>query len=184
VKKQQREAVRSAESGYFVVLVGDANHPEIKAVSDALHDNHIVVKDVIELQKKKLPDKIAILAQTTQNISIFREVVLFCIEKCHEVKVFNTICDSTSTRQEMTQQLASQVDLMIIVGGRNSANTNRLMYLSRSIQPRTYLVEVADEIEPEMLNSSVLSIGISAGASTPSWIIDQVVAKIRDLTEN
>ena len=111
-------------------------------------------------------------------------MVLYCIQECHEVKVFNTICDSTTTRQQMTQQLASEVDLMIIVGGRNSANTSRLFNLSRQILSRTYLVEVASEIEQGFFVEPLRRIGISAGASTPSWIIEQVVAKIREMTEN
>lgn len=184
VKKLQKDACRLWSRGYFIILVGDKNHPEIKGVQGALPSGYVVVKDLLELKKVKLPDKIAFLAQTTQNIANFRQVVLYGIETSVEVKVFNTICDSTSSRQQMTQNLASEVDLMVIVGGRNSANTSRLFKLSKEILSRTYLVEIADEFDVNWLSPDIKEIGISAGASTPGWIIEQVVDRIRGLVEN
>jgi len=184
VKKLQKDALRLRSEGYFIVLVGDENHPEIKGVQGALNNSYVVIKDLSELKNIDLPDKIAFLAQTTQNVSVFDEVVQFGLSQSKNARVFNTICDSTAMRQQKTQELASEVDMMVIVGGRISANTNRLLNLSKKIQPHSFLVEIADELDAEWLKPKIKQIGISAGASTPGWIIEEVVAKIRELLDN
>lgn len=103
------------------------------------------------------------------------------IEKAREVKIYNTICDSTAQRVKETKEIAKKVDLMIIVGGKNSANTNQLVKLSKEVCAKVYHLETAEEIAKKWLNK-VEKVGISGGASTPQWIINDVVKKIKEIS--
>ncbi len=123
--------------------------------------------------------KIGIVAQTTQDLRKLEEVTSFCLGKTSEVKVYNTICNATSLRQSESIEIAQRVGLMIVVGGKNSANTKRLAEICRDIQPKTQHIEVASEIDAAWFDG-VESVGITAGASTPSWVIDEVVKRVEE----
>ena len=123
--------------------------------------------------------KIGIVAQTTQSIENLQAVVAHCLKKASELKIFNTICNATSVRQQESIELAKQVDCMIVVGGRNSANTNRLTEICRKIQPKTYHIEVPEELNQIQFNGAK-NVGITAGASTPNWIIEKVIEALKD----
>ena len=116
-------------------------------------------------------------------MSKLEAVVLFCLTKTSELKVYNTICNATSIRQEESIALAKRVDRMIVVGGRNSANTNRLVEICREIQPQTSHIEVASEIEAGWLEGAE-TIGVTSGASTPNWVIEEVLEKIEEISLN
>jgi len=105
------------------------------------------------------------------------DVVSFCLHKATEIKVFNTICNATSTRQTESAELARSVDVMVVVGGKNSANTRRLAEVCLAIQPKTYHIEVASELEPAWFVGAS-RVGITSGASTPEWLIEDVVGAI------
>ncbi|MGB9874427.1 MAG: 4-hydroxy-3-methylbut-2-enyl diphosphate reductase, partial [Hydrogenobacter sp.] len=117
-------------------------------------------------------------AQTTQDEQFFKEVVGEIALWAKEVKIINTICNATSERQEDVYKLAPEVDVMIIIGGKNSGNTRRLYQISKSLNPNTYHIETADEINGEWF-VGMKKVGITAGASTPDWIIEDVVNKIQ-----
>ncbi|MBI5344617.1 MAG: 4-hydroxy-3-methylbut-2-enyl diphosphate reductase [Deltaproteobacteria bacterium] len=177
VKKAQELVSLLAKEGYSVIVAGEKEHPEVKGlISYGLKDIRVAEdpEDLSDMPRKK---KIGIVAQTTLPMKKLEAIVSFCLRKASEVKVFNTICNATSIRQEESAELARKVDCMIVAGGRNSANTARLVDICRAIQPKTYHVEVASEIIPEWL-SGVVSIGVTAGASTPDWIIKDVVEEI------
>ena len=181
VKKAQDHAARLSAEGYAVILVGEAEHPEVQGiVSYAGKGEVFVVAD--RSQAEKLPQKgrMGVVAQTTQSLENLRQVIDVCLSKCRELRVFNTICDATSVRQNEARTIARQVDLMLVLGGFNSANTNRLARLCRDIQPRTYHLEEPGQIDPAWF-SGVKTVGITAGASTPRWIIDQVLERVREL---
>jgi len=183
VKAVHQAVEKLVEEGYFVVLLGEKNHPEVIGTLGYLKKaggEGIVVETKNDLEKVKHLEKIGIVAQTTQNEQFFKEVVGELALWAKEVKVINTICNATSERQEDVYELAPKVDVMIIVGGKNSGNTRRLYEISCSLNPRSYHVETAQELE-EAWFSGVEKVGITAGASTPDWIIEEVVKRIEEI---
>ncbi|HIE59853.1 MAG TPA: 4-hydroxy-3-methylbut-2-enyl diphosphate reductase [Persephonella sp.] len=185
VKKVHEKVRQLVKEGYFVVIIGEHGHPEVIGILGHLEEaggEGIVVSSKEELIKN-IPHKrrIGIVAQTTQNEDFFREAVGYIAENTEEVKIFNTICDATSVRQEEVKKLAPKVDVMIIIGGKHSGNTNRLAQISKALNPNTYHIEKADELDKKWFENAD-KIGVSAGASTPDWIINEVVEKIKEMT--
>lgn len=177
VKKAQNHLKMLASEGYDLVVVGDRDHPEVRSiVSYANRDVHIVATAD---EAAALPNfkRLGIVAQTTQSYEVLSAVVTACLHKVREMRVFNTICDATSVRQEEAKSIASQVDCMLVIGGFNSANTRRLAEICLEIQPRTHHIETADQLSADWFRGCK-SVGITAGASTPKWLIDEVVARI------
>jgi 4-hydroxy-3-methylbut-2-enyl diphosphate reductase len=177
VKRAQFFANYLHRQGYNLLIVGEAHHPEVEAIKSYL-DEGVVVNDVKRVQKLGPWEKLGVIAQTTQSVSLFKEIIAACLERAKEVRVFNTICHATMIRQKEALEIAKKVDCMVVVGGYNSGNTQRLAAICREIQPRTYHIETAKEINPRWL-AKKKRIGLTAGASTPSWIIKQVEEEIR-----
>jgi len=182
VKKAQEYAARLAAEGYTLVIVGEADHPEVKGiVSYAKAAKVQVVANAVEADKLPRLGRVGIVAQTTQSFENLRQVVVICLEKCQELHVFNTICDATTVRQNEAQAIARQVDVMLVIGGYNSANTSRLAQLCREIQPASHHLETADDVQRDWFVGAG-RVGITAGASTPRWLIDEVVSRVTELT--
>lgn len=180
VKKAQEHAALLSREGYDLVLVGEREHPEVQGIlsyaaggSGAIH----VVAHRGEAEALPLCGRLGVVAQTTQSPENLRQIVEVCLDKCKELRVFNTICDATAVRQDEARRLAAEVEMMIVIGGYNSANTCRLAQICRELQPRTHHVETAAEIDAAWFDE-VESVGVTAGASTPRWIIDEVMAAV------
>jgi 4-hydroxy-3-methylbut-2-enyl diphosphate reductase len=179
VKKIQKLVERLAKEKIEIILVGNRKHPEIKGLIGYSQKKGIIVENEVQARNLPYKKKRAVLAQSTQDLSLFKKIVATLIEKTKELKAYNTICLSTQTRQRSTSELASRVDTLFIVGGKNSSNTNKLFHISKSILANTHFVESAEEIKPEMLKKAK-RIGISGGASTPPEAIEEVVLKIKN----
>lgn len=178
VKKAQEYAAMLSREGYAVVLVGEEEHPEVQGIVSYAREGEVfVVGDRRQAEMLPRKKRMGIVAQTTQSFENLRHIVEVCLEKSNELRIFNTICDATSVRQNEARTIASQVDLMVVIGGFNSANTSRLAQICRDILPRTHHVETADEVDPRWFHG-VKTVGITAGASTPRWIIDEVVDRV------
>ncbi|MSN24338.1 MAG: 4-hydroxy-3-methylbut-2-enyl diphosphate reductase [Geobacter sp.] len=182
VKKAQEHVKSLSEAGYGVVVVGDADHPEVQGIVSYGGDKVFVVGSGEEVKKLPKMNKIGVVAQTTQSFENLKNVVSECLLRGGEIRVFNTICDATAVRQEEAKELAGQVECMLVVGGFNSANTRRLAEVCAELQPRTHHIETAAEINADWFNG-VERIGVTAGASTPKWIIDEVMNKIEELNK-
>ncbi len=182
VKKTQDFVRTLSKEGYTIVVVGEKEHPEVQGVISYGSTEIIVATSVDELKEMPRKRKIGIVAQTTQSQEKLQEITAFCLTKASEIKVYNTICNATFIRQKESVELSKTVDCMIVVGGRNSANTKRLAEICSSIQPKTYHIEVAGEIEPRWFEG-VNRVGITAGASTPDWIIKEVVERVKEIAE-
>lgn len=181
VKKAQKYAALLSRRGYVVVLVGEKEHPEVQGIlSYAQNGQVFVVADPQEAETLPNKRRMGIVAQTTQSLGNLRAIVDVCLEKCKELRVYNTICDATAVRQSEARTIARQADLVLVLGGFNSANTTRLAQICREIQPRTYHVETADQIDPQWFKG-VETVGVTAGASTPPWIIDEVMERVGEL---
>ncbi len=163
-----------ASKGYTVVVVGDAGHSEVKAIRSAAGDNSIVISSVEEVDACDWHSKkVGIVSQTTQTPERFGEVVGRIAQRAVEIVAYNTICYATHDRQTAARNLAPKVEAMFVVGGRNSANTNRLVEICRESGVPTYHIEIASEIDPDWVRKMSV-VGLTAGASTPEWIIDEV----------
>jgi 4-hydroxy-3-methylbut-2-enyl diphosphate reductase len=181
VKNAQQHAELLSSKGYTLVLVGEKEHPEVKGiVSYATKGPVFVVADVSEAEKIPQTKRLGVVAQTTQAYENFCRIVAVCLEKCEELRVFKTICDATSVRQNEARSIARQSDIMLVIGGFNSANTTRLATICQEILPRTYHIETADQIDADWFKGAK-TVGITAGASTPHWLIDEVVESVRGL---
>ncbi|GAV22303.1 bifunctional 4-hydroxy-3-methylbut-2-enyl diphosphate reductase/30S ribosomal protein S1 [Carboxydothermus pertinax] len=180
VKKAQSFAQRLTREGFQVVVVGDKKHPEVQGIVGWSGYQALVVENAIEAKALPYFPKIAVIAQTTQKSENFWQVVEELKKKGGEVKVFNTICHATRTRQEESRKLAQEVDLILVVGGKNSANTKKLAQLCAATGTPTYLVEEAADLDPKWFYGKT-KIGITAGASTPAWIIEEVRQKVEQL---
>lgn len=172
VKKVHLAASRLYREGYQVVVVGEAGHPEVEATLPHA-PGAVVVGDASEVAKLHVCKKIGVVVQTTQSRSNLEHVVSALLGRAEEVRVVNTICDATSGHQGACAELAARADVMIVIGGRISANTKRLAEIAAELCPRTYHIEGADELDPSWLVGAGL-IGITAGASTPASQIDAV----------
>jgi (E)-4-hydroxy-3-methyl-but-2-enyl pyrophosphate reductase len=177
VAKAQQHAASLHREGYQIVVVGEKKHPEVQSILGHAGDRAVVIESPEEVGQVPLDGRIGVVAQTTQSYGNFSEIVLRLLRLSKELKVFNTICSSTKERQDAARVLASRVDVMIVVGGRNSANTSRLVSLCRESGKPAYHVEVVDEIRSEWLKGAE-KVGVTAGASTPSWVIDAVVKRL------
>jgi len=179
VKYPQAIAQRLSREGYHVVVVGDEKHAEIKGVVSYAEGPCTVVKPGGEIPDIKAR-KVAVVAQTTCIGEDFERVVGALALRHKEVRAVNTICYDTDERQDDARALARGVDAVVVVGGRNSANTHHLAEICRAIQPRTWHVETGDELRAEWFEGC-RSVGISAGASTPDWVVDGVAERLRAL---
>ena len=172
VKKAQLSAKLLSEEGYTVVIVGEKNHPEVKSIFEWTEQNAYIIETEAEVDALPSIGKLGIVSQTTFSGEKFRSIVSCLLEKSREIKILRTICTATDLRQASALELAKKVDVMIVVGGKNSANTSRLAQLCAT-KCKTYHIETVAELQDEWLDH-VNKIGITAGASTPGWIIKEV----------
>lgn len=182
VKKAQEHVQSLSEEGYDVVVVGDADHPEVQGIVSYAKGKVYVVGSEEEASRLPKMKKIGIVAQTTQSFENLKHVVLECLLRGAEIRIYNTICDATAVRQQEAMALAREVDCMLVIGGYNSANTKRLAEVCAEIQPRTHQIETAQEIDPSWFDG-VAKVGVTAGASTPKWLIDEVVERVREIDD-
>ena len=180
VTTPQQIVKKMSEEEYSIVIFGDEEHPEVKGVKSYgkdLNDVHVVLEpsDLDKINFKY--DKIATVAQTTKKKEVYLEIVNKLILKNKEVRVFNTICDATFENQDAARALSKEVDVMVVIGGKNSSNTKQLHSICLENCNDSYLIENASELEDSWFESKKLC-GITAGASTPDWIIQQVVSQV------
>lgn len=179
VNRLRDRVISLGEEGYQVIIVGQSDHPEVMSILSYAPDGSLVVQSVEELAEKgSLRSRVGVVAQTTHSIENLQRVAAYCVGVCSEVKVYRTTCQATQTRMQEALALAREVDVMIVVGGRNSANTTRLTEAAGREGTPTYHIESAAEIEALSLPVDAV-IGVTAGASTPSWVIEEVVQTLQ-----
>lgn len=186
VTRSQQWAHRLSEEGFAVVMFGDPQHKEVRGVLGWAH-GHVQVwssEDDVTLLPEGFPSRVGILSQTTETEARFASFVQKVFEtnmdRISELRVLNTLCHATTAQQAATMHLANEVSLMIVVGGRESANTRHLAVVSRECGVETYHIETADEIDPTWVQGHE-KVGVTAGASTPDFVIDEVVARLEGI---
>jgi (E)-4-hydroxy-3-methyl-but-2-enyl pyrophosphate reductase len=177
VTKAQQYAAKLVEENYRVVMIGDKNHPEVIGVIAHTGGKAIVIDTVAEAEALKFIPRMGVVFQTTHAIGHVQEIVGALLKRGKEVRVFNTLCGATTSMQKTAVELAPQVEAMVIVGGRQSANTAQLSEVCRKVNPRVFQVESAEEIEEQWF-AGMARIGVSAGASTPDEVIAEVVDRL------
>ncbi|MHC1682845.1 MAG: bifunctional 4-hydroxy-3-methylbut-2-enyl diphosphate reductase/30S ribosomal protein S1 [Clostridiaceae bacterium] len=171
--------------GYGIIIVGDKDHPEVIGINGWCNNTGIITKDGSELiEKSDLPENVCLVSQTTEKQMNFQKVLAVVKSNCKEVIAFNTICSATETRQKSADELSKNVDVMIVIGGKHSSNTNKLYEICKSNCKNTFLVENSREIPDNIINSRKYNkIGITAGASTPDWVIKEAIEKMSNNEE-
>lgn len=178
----QRKAATLRDAGYAVVILGERHHPEVAGLEGFAGEHAAVVEDVAGLPLEQLRgQRVGVVVQTTQTTDNLARVAAALAPVARELLVFNTICDATEKRQDAACELAAEVDVVVVVGGRNSANTARLAQLCRAIEEHTYHIESAAELRAEWF-TGVKRIGVTAGASTPDEEIEATVRALQELS--
>jgi 4-hydroxy-3-methylbut-2-enyl diphosphate reductase len=178
VKRAQEYARFLVEEGYRICVIGEADHPEVLGIVGFAGKEAVILDSLLNLQKIRHVPKLGVICQTTLSYEVFRFYMSRLVEKTDELRVFNTICKATVIRQSATLEVAKKTDLMLVVGGRNSANTTRLFELCQMSSKEAHHVETADEIDPKWFKGKK-RVGVTAGASTPDWVIEAVLKRLR-----
>ncbi len=183
VTKPQQICQEMSEEGYDIVIFGDVAHPEIKGVKSYATHGAIVVTCPKDLEDLKLKERVALVAQTTRKVEDYMEVANYLIPRHKEVRVFNTICNATFENQEAVRKISKKADVMVVIGGKNSSNTKQLYSISHDNCATSYHIEDENDLDYSWFKNKKFC-GISAGASTPDWIIQNVVNSIQKNVNN
>lgn len=181
VKKIHNLVNEKSKEGYDIIIAGDKNHPEVVGINGWCSNKASVVDSIEDVDMLEIKnDKICVVAQTTLSKHKWEKLIEYIENKYGRIEKFDTICSATSTRQNEACEISQKVDLMIIIGGKHSSNTQKLYELCKKNCPLTYKVETSGELPPVDIKK-IKKIGISAGASTPDWVIEEVIKKMSDL---
>lgn len=183
VKKAQKAAQELSQQGFDVVIIGEANHPEVVSIKAWAGSNVVVVENGQDIEKLPKDKRYGIVVQTTCTEELFQKLSKLIEAKASEFKVMRTICNATHERQQAAISLAKKVDTMIVIGGKNSSNTKKLAKVVLAHCPNAIFIETADELTVDMLKGSE-KIGITAGASTPDWLVEEVIEKMENMQES
>jgi len=180
VRNVQRKAERLEEEGYKVVIVGDSDHPEVRGILGHVGSGAVVINGEDEVKPEERRSKIGILCQTTQREETLALVASKFIINTDEVRVYNTVCEAAIESQSSIKRLAASVDGIVIIGGRNSANTRELVKISESLGVPAMWIEKSEELNRGWLRER-RTIGVAAGGSTPDWLLKKIVSKLKRL---
>ena len=180
VKEVQKKAVNLEKEGYPVLILGNPEHPEVKGIAGHL-SNPMFASSIGEVERFS-GEKLVVVCQTTLSFETFLKAKELLSLKVSQLKIYNTICKTTLLRQEEAKKLAKAVDVMLVIGGRNSSNTNKLFRICKSVNENSYLVESEKDLEEKWFDGKEV-VGITAGASTPKWIIEKVVNALKGMEE-
>ena len=181
VKKIHRIVTEESRKGSYIVIIGNDVHPEVEGIKGWAGEQVTVIQTIEEAERFELPDKtqkVCIVSQTTFNYNKFKELVEIMCKKGYDINVLNTICSATKERQEEARSIANRVDAMIVIGDKHSSNTQKLFEICSNACANTYYIQTLDDLDVNQLRS-VETVGITAGASTPKNIIEEVQNNVR-----
>ena len=181
VKKIHKIVAEKSTEGSYIIIIGNSEHPEVQGIRGWAGEHVTVVQTPEDAERFELPDKdqkVCIVAQTTFNYNKFKELVEIISKKRYDIVVLNTICNATKERQTEARQIAARVDAMVVIGDERSSNTQKLFEICKEECLNTYYIQTLDDLDINQLRS-VESVGITAGASTPNKIIEEVQNNVR-----
>lgn len=180
VLKVQQLIKQYYQKDYHVIIIGEREHPEVKGLCGYAQNQALVIENKEEIKNLEGVQKLIIVAQTTQNETLFKHLAAFIKQHNQEAKIFNTICYSTHERQEEVRKLAKKVEAFVVIGGKNSGNTKRLAQIANEAKVKTYHIETEEELDPKEIGL-FKAIGITAGASTPYWLIRRLIFRLEEI---
>lgn len=180
VKKIHRTVEKESAAGRQIIIIGNDNHPEVEGIKGWCRHPALVIESAEQAEALNLPEgtKVCVVSQTTFNYKKFKDLVEILDKKRYDRIVVNTICNATEERQTEARQIAGKVDAMIVIGGSHSSNTQKLFEICRKECENTYYIQTVHDLDLEVLRSTGL-VGITAGASTPNNIIEEVQKHVR-----
>ena len=179
VRAMQKKVEDYYEKGYQIVIVGNRDHPEVVGATGWCNNEAIVINDIKSVENLKKYDKICVVAQTTIIEANFNKITEALKSKADEIVIFNTICSATAERQAAAAETAKVVEYMIVIGGYHSSNTQKLLDICKTYCKNTCHIETAGELDPNEIKK-YQTIGITAGASTPDWIVKEVTESMEE----
>ena len=179
VKKIHNLVTTLSSDGYFIFIIGNPNHPEVKAISSLIGTGHTILHKPEDIAPGPIPERNAVVVQTTFNPDTFLHILNAIVLKTRKTLVYNTLCGETLKRQQEARKLASAMDYIVVVGGKHSSNTKTLFTQIRSLVPAVH-IENASEIRKDWFNG-VQKVGVISGASTPAEEVERVAAVLRTL---
>ncbi|MCT4565195.1 MAG: 4-hydroxy-3-methylbut-2-enyl diphosphate reductase [Maledivibacter sp.] len=177
VRRVQEIVKEYYDKGYKIIIIGNPDHPEVIGINGWCNNSATIVEDSNQIDNVEYNEKMCVVAQTTITLEKWNSIVNVLYKKTEELREFNTICLATKHRQESCADIAKKVDMMIVIGGYHSSNTQKLFEISKSYCDKSVHIETADELDFQSLQGCE-KVGITAGASTPEWIINDVIKKI------
>lgn len=180
VTAAQKRARELVDEGYTLIIVGERNHPEVVGILAHAHGEGSVIEEPRELNDLERSRRVGVVVQTTQEMEKLAQVAGRLSTQCRELKIHNTICSATADRQAAAREMARRADVMIVVGGRESGNTRRLAHVCEREGVPTHHVEYASEVDPSWFEGAGV-VGVTAGASTPEFVLREVLARLKEL---
>lgn len=179
VENIHKKVKKYYDLGYSIIIVGDKNHPEVIGINGWCNDSAVILKSGTE--PCSISNKVCVVSQTTERQSTWEAVLTKIIKTSKEIVAFNTICSATEVRQKSAEELSNKVDAMVVIGGFNSSNTTKLYEICKKNCKKTVHVENLLGIPDEFIkDKTIKNIGVTAGASTPDWIIRDAILKMND----
>ena len=188
VKRIHKIVSEESTKGNRIIIIGDSRHPEVQGINGWVNGEAFIIQNIEEAEAFELPDsktsesvekcQICVVAQTTFNYKKFKELVEIILKKGYDINVLNTICNATKERQEEARSIAEEVDAMIVIGDKHSSNTQKLFEICKKACNNTYYIQTLGDLDMNQLRS-VETVGITAGASTPNNIIEEVQNNVR-----
>ena len=181
VKKIHNIVNECQDKGYEIIVIGDSKHPEVIGINGWCQDKAIIIKKLEDIEGIKFDTskKYCVVAQTTINVDLYEQITDYLKESITDLYINNTICSATKVRQQSAKTLSQEVDCMVVIGGKHSSNTQKLVNICKDIVP-TFAVETKDELSYDMFSNHE-TVGVTAGASTPDWIISEVIEYLENL---
>ena len=179
VRRVQEIAKEYHDKGYEIVIIGNPKHPEVIGINGWCNNKAYIIEEIDQVREMPFIDKMCVVAQTTITFEKWNNVIQELSNKSNNIREFNTICAATKSRQEASAEIAKKVEAMVVIGGYHSSNTQKLFKICKNFCHNSIHIETADELPLDMLDD-INDIGITAGASTPDWIINDVIKKIEN----
>lgn len=183
VRRIQKIVKDHCEKGYQIAIIGDPKHPEVIGINGWCYESAIIIQESRDIEKIDENQRLCVVVQTTMSLSLYKKLIEQLKEKVKEIVIFDTICNATKQRQDAARILAKKVDAMIVIGGNNSSNTQKLVTICKEEKPSsTFHIEGLDELEIEKIRPYNV-VGVTAGASTPIWVINEVVETLKEINK-
>jgi (E)-4-hydroxy-3-methyl-but-2-enyl pyrophosphate reductase len=182
VERIQNYAKKLSEASYTVIIIGNSNHPEVQSISGNVGDEALIVNSVDTARRITSVTKAGVVIQTTFSREKAEKIIEVIRKRVEDLRVYDTICQATELRREATLELAKDVDMMLVIGGRGSSNTRGLYQMCVEHGIPVKFIETAEEIEPSWFEGC-RSVGLTTGTSTPGWIVDEVVERMESIAD-